>query len=301
MIKFTNNYSFEYMTASGAMGYDGRGWTHEQPLRWLGLLDVSLFPHVMKTITSPPREGNFRWWKPWDCIRFIWEDGKIVGVANAFGLTNPGINWWIKTVGPKLDSSKIPLVGSIFGEPRELAKMAGILNDFDLVGLEVNASCPNTDDDTLSNSDRVIQSCAVVAESSRHPVVLKVSVVHDIEKIMPAVRGMVEAVSVNSVPWHIAFRNRQSPLAKYGGGGVSGKIAQPFTWAFAERLKSITDIPVIAPSVWDYEDIGTLRAKGFGAFSFGSVFLPHPCRPTSYVRKNKREILANIIAFTGRS
>ncbi|MBU2579076.1 hypothetical protein KKA09_03090 [Patescibacteria group bacterium] len=49
---------------------------------------------------------------------------------------------------------KIPLVASIFGEPEELAEMAGILNGFDLAGLEINASCPNTETCILQGTAR---------------------------------------------------------------------------------------------------------------------------------------------------
>jgi dihydroorotate dehydrogenase len=177
-------------------------------------------------------------------------------------------------------------VGSIFGEPVHLAMMAHMMDGFDLVGLEINASCPNTQDDSLlENSQLLIDSCRAVKKVSRHPILLKLSVAHEFEKIAPAVEDVVEAFSVNSVPWRIIFPNRKSPLEKFGGGGVSGKIAQPLTWPFAERLQKITRVPVIAPSVWDFEDLSILRRMGFKAFSFGSVFLRYPWRPTPYVRK----------------
>ena len=92
MITLSNGCKLLYLTASGAMGYNGRGWLHEQLFRLLGLLDVRLFIHRAKTITLPPREGNFRWYKPWDCVRPIWADGRIVGTVNAYGLTNPGLD-----------------------------------------------------------------------------------------------------------------------------------------------------------------------------------------------------------------
>ncbi|MFH1968211.1 MAG: hypothetical protein ABIJ84_02395 [bacterium] len=283
MIRLSNGFEFEYVTASGALAYDGNGWPWEWPLRWLGFIDPSLFLNVMKTVTLPPRKGNLRWFKPWDCVQLV-----RGGTVNAIGLTNPGHNWWAEKIGPKVDSSKIPLVGSIFGEPAAVAIMSMIMNDFDLVALELNASCPNTDDDTLSNSKKVIKSCENVRTTSRHPIWLKLSVAHDAETIVRATQDMVEAFDINSVPWNIAFPNKKSPLEKYGGGGVSGKIAQRFTWPFAEKLQSMTDVPVIAPSVWDFKDISTLRAKGFKAFSFGSVFLRYPWRPTLYAKKDQK-------------
>lgn len=279
MITFSNGHCFEYMTASGALGFAGKGWPWEWPLRWAGLLDPSLFTNVIKTLTLKPRKGNLKWYNPLGCIRPM-----RGGIVNAVGLTNPGIDWWIKNIGPKVNSSKIPLIGSILGEPSELAIMAAMLNNFDLVGLEVNASCPNTQDDILKNTEKVIRGCESAKRKSRLPILLKVSAAHDMEKIVRQTGGMVEAYSINSVPWHMVFPGRKSPLAKFGGGGVSGKIAQPFTWLLVEKLVSMTSAPVIGPSVWDFKDIAKLRAMGAKAVSFGSVFICHPWRPTRFVR-----------------
>ena len=281
MITLSNGHRFEYMTASGALGFDGKGWPWEQPLRWVGLFDPVVFTNVIKTLTLKPRKGNLKWYWPLGCIRPM-----RGGAVNAVGLTNPGIDWWIEKIGPKVDSSRIPLVGSILGEPAELAIMATILNNYDIVGLEVNASCPNTSDDILRNTEKVVRGCESAKRKSRFPILLKLSVVHDVEEIVRQAEGMVEAYSVNSVPWNIIFPDRKSPLAKLGGGGVSGKIAQSFTWPLVEKLAGMTSVPVIGPSVWDFEDIVKLRAMGAKAISFGSVFLCYPWRPTCFVRKD---------------
>lgn len=290
MITLSNRHSFEYMTASGAMGYDGKGWLHEQALKPLGLLDISLFTHVMKSVTLKPRKGNYRWWKPWDTVRLIWRDSKIVGVGNVYGLSQQGFDWWAKKFGPEVDSKKVKLIGSIFGEPGELAVMARRMNDFDLVGLEYNTSCPNSQDDTLSNPDKVIRSCELIKEATRHPLLVKLSVVHDIKRIVPKIESIVEVFDINSVPWNTALPKCFSPFTKYGGGGVSGKIAQPFTWPFAATLQHMTRRPVIAPSIWDYQDIATMRENLFRAYSFGSVFLPYPWRPTLFAKQDKKDI-----------
>lgn len=283
MIELSNGHRFKYMAASGALAFDGRGWWWEQPLRWAGLLDPSLFASVIKTLTLPPRRGNYRWWKPWDCVRLIPD-----GAANAFGLTNPGFYWWYENVGPNVNSKKIALMGSILGTPKELAEMAEKSNNLDLVGQEVNISCPNTSDDLLSNAMLAVESCRVVKKKSRHPVIAKLSVAHDIPTIVKIIteEKLAEAFSINSVPWSVVFPGKKSPLAKYGGGGVSGKAAQPFTWELVHRLKHLTDIPVIGPGVWDFDDMAKLRAIGASAISCGSIFLKYPWRPTNFVRRD---------------
>lgn len=282
MIVLSNSHRFEYMAASGALAFDGLGWPWEKPLKLFGLFDPSLFTVVIKTLTLRPRRGNLRWYNPFGCIKILSE-----GTVNAVGLTNPGVEWWCQKVGPRIDSTKIPIVGSILGEPDELVIMARMLNNFDLVGLEINASCPNTQDDLLVNTEKIIESCKVVKSISRFPVILKLSVVHDTRNIVDRVEGLIEAFSINSVPWSVVFPEQRSPLAHLGGGGVSGKVAQPFTWKLAEELLKITEIPIVGPSVWNYKDIDKLRAIGAKAISFGSIFLRYPWRPTLFVKRDQ--------------
>ena len=84
--------------------------------------------------------------------------------------------------------------------------------------------------------------------------------------------GIVEAIAINSVPWTYAFPDKRSPLARFGGGGVSGKIAQKWTWQLLEEIVRSSSIPVIGPSPWVYDDIQKLFDLGAKAVSFGSVF-----------------------------
>jgi len=210
------------------------------------------------------------------------------GVVNAVALSNPGIEWWCKKIGPSVNSKKIPLVASIFGEPEELAEMAGTLNSFDLVGLEINTSCPSTE---LQDTARVIASCEAVKTNSRLPLILKVSVTHDVSQIVKEVENLVEAISINSVSWKIVFPNRRSPLEILGGGGVSGKVAQPFTWGLVQKLTKLTAIPVIGPGIWGFSDLEKVRNLGAKAISFGSIHLRlpfGPALPTLYVRKERK-------------
>jgi len=284
MIELSNGHRFEYMAASGALAFDGKGWPWEWPLRKMGLFDPSLFTVVIKTLTFDPRKGNLRRYNPFGCIRLL-----PGGIVNAVGLTNPGFRWWCSKIGPTVNPQKIPLVGSILSDKMgELIMMTRMLNGFDLVALEVNPSCPSTEGDFLENTQRIIDGCKTVGVESRFPLILKLSVVHDIKSILPEVKDIVEAISINSVPWVVIFPNKKSPLAHLGSGGVSGKIAQSHTWGFVKRLVESTDIPVIGPSVWDFEDIAKLRKIGAKAISFGSIFLRYPWRPTLFVRKDSK-------------
>ena len=278
LIELSNGYRFEYMAASGALGFNGQGWPWEKPFKYLGLLDPSLFMVVTKTLTPNSEEGNLKWWAPWKSIKFIPN-----GVVNAVSLSNPGLNWWIEKIGPKVNKDRIPLVVSIFSSGAVmLIKMAKRLSKFDIVGVEINAMCPNI---RVSLREReIIEACQGIKRKVGLPVILKLAV--DSEINISSLEGLVEAISVNSVPWRIVFPDKRSPLAHLGNGGISGKIAQPFVWDFLRRLVEKTSIPVIGPSIWDFDDIENVRKLGAKAVSFGSVFLRYPWRPTKFVKKD---------------
>jgi dihydroorotate dehydrogenase len=288
VIRLSNGHEIEYVVASGSLGFDGKGWPWERPLVWLGLIKPELFTVFIKSLTRPPRVGNLRWWKPWTCIRLI-----PGGSVNKVGLTNPGVQWWCSEVAPKLDFRRYATAGSIFGERQELIEMATMLDGFDLVAIEVNVSCPN-DGHALKQAQLVIESVRAVKNVSRHPVIVKVSVDQDYRAIARGLVGVAEAISLNSVPWKTAFPNgERSPLWRLekkvggGGGGVSGKPAQNQNWVAVAELARDGALPVIGPSVMEFDDMKRVRELGAKAVSFGAIHFRTPWRPTSFVRKER--------------
>ncbi len=299
MITLTNGHKFEYMVASGALGFDGKGWAWERPLVWLGLIKPELFTVGLRTLTRRPRlypTSNLSWirpwtwlpWSPWSCVRFL-PDG---GAVNKVGLYNPGIMGWYRQVVKKIDFKKVPLVGSIYGNREELVECAVFFNNFEVVALEVNDSCPNTGH-AMSQAETIIGNVKAVCEASRHPVIIKVSVDQDYLAIAEGLKGIAEAIALNSVPWKTAFpEGRTSPLSKLekrvggGGGGVSGKPAQKLNWKAVEELAKQSALPVIAPSVMEYEDLARVRKLGASAISFGAIHLRTPWKPTTIVERD---------------
>lgn len=288
MIKLSNGHAFEFVAASGALAFDGRGWPWERPLFWLGLLRPELFTIVTKSLTLKPRQGNLRWWNPRRAVRLMEE-----GVVNAVGLTNPGVDWWVRQIYPRLAKSRWNFVVSIAGENlQEYIEIAIRLKSCQaLKALEINASCPNSPGELQHNTEAVIDTAKALKRQSPWPLILKLSCTHNYLYIARKLEGIVEAISINSVPWGVVFPDRRSPLEQFGGGAVSGRLAQPFTWKMIQELSRQTFIPVIGTGVWEYEDIQKIFELGAKAVAFGSVFLRYPWRPTLYVKrwqKNRR-------------
>ena len=295
MIILSNGHAFEHVAGSGALAFDGYGWPWEWPLVATKLIRPELFSVAIKTLTRHPRKGNLRMWKPWECVRLI-----PGGSVNKVGLTNPGAEWWVKKVGPKLDFERVPLIASIWGTPQENMEMAEMLDPFDFVAIVVNDSCPNTGH-ALEGAESAIRNVTGVKSRTHHPVIVKLSVAQPYLAIAAGLKGIAEAVALNSVPWEMVFPSKRSPLwkleqrVKGGGGGVSGIPAQPFNWKAVQELSAQDALPVIAPGIMSFDDLAKVRRMGAKAASFGACFLRSPTLPTQIVMRDYAEGGANCL------
>ncbi len=281
MIRFSNGAQVEFLTGSGALGFDGRGWWWEYPLRWLGVLNPHDFAIVVKTLTLRPRKGNLRWYAPWRCVRLI-----RGGAVNAVGLTNPGVDWWLRTCYPRMRRMNLQIVVSVYPESVEEARaFAQKLRPLPMTALELNASCPNVahcEADAVSHVRAVAQALA----ETGHPLIVKVGYDQPYVAIAQALEGVAEAIhAINAVPWRIVYPERRSPLAQLGGGGVSGEPIRPFVREAIRRLTQATTLPIIAGGgVYTLHDLQELWALGARAFSIGTLFLRAPWLPNRLVR-----------------
>ena len=285
MITLSNGHAFEFMTASGALAFDGQGWPWEWPLRWAGLLDPSLFTIVIKTLTRYPRRGNLRWSHPWSVVK----NRRAGGVVNAIGLTNQGIEWWIEKVAPKIPRHYKMIVSLEADNEQDVVAMIQRLEGQKIFGIELNLSCPNTPSSDHRTSEKILSICRMAKEHSKYPLLAKLSFTHDYRTLSKELEGMAQAIAINSIPWQSIYPGTPSPLAHYGGGGVSGRVIQSMTWKMVEEIATISSVPVIGPSVWNYEDVEKIVQHGAKAVSFGSVFVRYPWRPTLFVRRWRRE------------
>ena len=272
------------MTASGALAFDGRGWPWEWPFRWIGQLDPTLFTNVAKTLSRYPRKGNLRWTHPWSVVKNLQD-----GVVNSIGLTNGGIDWWLEKIAPGLNLNYSMVVSIEADLEAEALEMIELINPLDqkLKAIELNLSCPNTPTTDQRSTEKLISVCQKASQISQLPLIAKISYTHDYKILAQELERStrIEALAINSVPWKIVFPNTPSPLQKFGGGGVSGKVIQQFTWKMVEELTKTTKIPVIGPSVWNFEDIQKIFDCGAKAVSFGSIFVSRPWSPTCFVKR----------------
>ncbi len=292
MIKLSNGHVLDYVVASGALGFKGKGWLWERPLVFLGLIKPEDFTVVIKTLTLKERKGNLRWYKPWACIKPI-----KGGTINKVGLTNKGADWWAKKIAPKINFEKYKIIVSIHGKREELVEIVMKLDHFPFVAYEVNGSCPNSGN-PLADVKSVVEDINAVKRTTKKPIIAKLSVTQNCVAIANELTGIVEAISLNSIPWEKVYPDKKTPLHRLekkvggGGGGVSGKPAQVLNWGMVSDLCRHSSIPIIAPSVMEYKDLEVVANLGAKAVSFGAVHLPdsswwykpwtlfsNPCKP----------------------
>jgi len=305
---YLDGYKVEFFLASGSRGFDGKGYRWkfwETILEGLGLIDPSLFVSVLKSISAKSHIGNRPFRK---AVKLISENGRVVsplralvqpksiaGTVNAIGLDNPGFMYWLNEIYPEIVKRKLKVIFSavMIGREREDEFLGMIyrLNELkNILAIEFNPSCPNNPH-LLDNPDKVVSFTSVISQTSRYPLILKLGYGQDYCGIARRTEEFIRAFSINAVPWSMVdFPDVISPLAEFGGGGVSGKAAQKYTWKMIKELVAITSRPVIAPSIWDSGDIEKVYELGASAISFGAVGLPFAWRPTKFARewmKNK--------------
>ncbi|QQR80638.1 MAG: hypothetical protein IPJ69_00260 [Deltaproteobacteria bacterium] len=198
MITLSNGHSFEFMTASGALAFDGRGWPWEWPLRWTGQLQPKLFTNVIKTLSRHPRKGNLKWSHPWSVVKNL-----SGGVVNSIGLTNNGIDWWIEKIAPTLNPD-YKIIASIEADlEAEALEMIHLLNPLNqLQGIELNLSCPNTPTTDQRSTEKLIAVCQKASQISKQPLIAKISYTHDYKTLVQEFEKStkIEAIAINSVP-----------------------------------------------------------------------------------------------------
>ena len=134
----------------------------------------------------------------------------------------------------------------------------------------------------METVETMVKMTKAVKAISRHPIIIKVSVDQDYLSVAKSLTGIAEAISLNSVPWKTIYGTKTTPLWKLerevggGGGSVSGRPAQEFNWKAVQELSEKNYIPVIGPSIMEFDDLSKVRALGAKAISFGAIHLRTP-------------------------
>lgn len=297
------------LDASGVRGFFGEGYAHHGFWKRFGLrFDGATF--VAKTTTLAPRAGNMPLddqLRPKELLPRCVKVKPFSGVAlNAVGLSGPGAEAlfrdgrWQKRTSPFF-LSFMSVEKDRIGRLRELIVFADMLAthlpSFSApVGLQLNFSCPNAG---LDPADLIAEAEKSLLAMSG----LGIPLMPKFNALMPpeaaaevAKSEACAAVCVsNSIPWGTLpdrvdwqkLFGKNSPLAEFGGGGLSGKPLLPIVedWVTRARGAGLRKPINAGGGILSADDAQRLLDAGAESVFIGSAAILRPWRVAGIIAK----------------
>lgn len=209
------------------------------------------------------------------------------GMINSVGLQGPGLTAWISNELPALRKAKARVVVSIWGRSVDDYKRAGeLLADLgpEVIAVEVNISCPNTEagNELFAHSTALTEAVLAVTECCGRPRWAKLSpnVGPGLAEIARAASdGGAEAVTLVNTFFGLSV-DPVSGRPRLGGvrGGVSGPAIRPLAVrAVADVAEALPELSIIGVGgVVSAEDVIEFARVGASAVQVGTATLADP-------------------------
>ena len=268
------------VTASGCAG-SGKELSQFFPLTELGAI-------VTKSIMLKPRSGR--------ATPRMAETPS--GMLNSIGLQGPGIDSFLENDIPWLQSQSARIIVSIAGESVEdYASLARrVRNIPNVMGIEVNISCPNVENRGMVFSCQPDTARAAIENVRRNiggevPIFAKLS--PDVTDIVAIAREVVNAGAdglalINTVLGMVIDVNTMRPKLAQKTGGLSGPAIRPIAVRAIYQVRAaLPKIPIIGMGgVASGKDALELVLAGASAISVGTATFGNP----TAVMKIKQEL-----------
>lgn len=295
--------------ASGIQGFFGEGYWFHKAWSLFGL-DFGGMTFVAKTATFQPCKGNMpltRHYTPRNLFPMCVKTKLCRGVMlNSIGLSNPGLGAllgtgrWQERTKPFL-LSIMPLADTPQRRLEELRIMVetirfckeGFSAPF---GLQINLSCPNTRHnlhELIGESAKILE----IASGLGVPLMPKYSIASaPIQAVLQLNdHPDCDAICVsNTLPfgwvgidWKRVWGNKISPLAKLGGGGLSGKALRPLVCEWILRLREAGFTKSIngGGGILCTDDVKSYHDVGASSIFLGSVAVLRPWRVKKIINR----------------
>ena len=240
---------------------------------------------VTKTVTPLPREGN-------PPVRIAETE---VGMLNAIGLANPGIEAFLSGHLPQLAALGPPIWVSVGGfSVQDYVTVAEQLGGrTEVAALELNLSCPNVDE-VPENVGEVV---AAVRAVTGKPLYAKLSpAVPDISETARAAEAAgADGLSLVNTIRGLALDERTlRPTLARGAGGLSGPALRPIALAAVHSCRGATGLPIVGMGgVASGRHALELLAAGANDVAIGTAMFSDP-GATSRIRS---ELTAELAAL----
>ncbi|MDD5416170.1 MAG: dihydroorotate dehydrogenase [Candidatus Daviesbacteria bacterium] len=194
---------------------------------------------------------------------------------NAVGLTNPGVDEYVK----KLSKVKIPddkfLLISIFGSNEdEFFEVAKKLVSF-ADGFELNISCPHSGKygQSVGADNELVEKVTRRVVSLGKPTLVKISPNIDVEKTVEyALRGGAAGFVPINTKGPVSYLHDGYPVLSNKVGGISGKAILELGLNCVKKIRQMTDLPIIAcGGISTAKDIKRFKEAGSNYFGIGSA------------------------------
>jgi dihydroorotate dehydrogenase (NAD+) catalytic subunit len=264
------------LLASGTVGY-GHEISEFCDLNKLGGI-------VTKSLSLKPRKGN----QPQRIVE------TPAGMLNAIGLTNVGVEEFLKEKIPFLKQYDVTLICNIAASTvEEYIECTKILDNEEFIkAFEINVSCPNVKDGGLqfgNDVSAVGKVTAKVRAVTNKPLIIKlspnVSYISEFAKVVKEEGG--DAVSAINTLVGTAFNiNTRKPKIHNIYGGLSGPAIKPIALAKVLEISRKVDIPIIGiGGIMNWKDVVEFMIVGASAIQIGTLNFIDPSSADKIIKE----------------
>ena len=210
-----------------------------------------------------------------------------MGMLNAVGLQNPGVEHFINVELPYLKKQGTVVIANAAGSTEEdYCRIAERLSDSDVDMIELNISCPNVKEGGAqfgTSPESVEKITAAVRPFCKKPLIIKLSPnVADIAEVARAAESAgADAVSlINTLTGMRIDIESRRPIIKNITGGMSGPAVFPVAVRMVWQVKKAVKIPVIGlGGISTWQDAVEMMIAGADAIQIGTVLFTDPYAP----------------------
>ncbi|QQS43343.1 dihydroorotate dehydrogenase [Candidatus Roizmanbacteria bacterium] len=176
------------------------------------------------------------------------------GITNAVGLSNPGAEEGAAHLEEMKKILHIPVIASCFADTVDnIAKVAEKLLEKEPLALELNLSCPNTEDDfgcMFAMDPRVTERAVTLVKKTSGKTKIFVKLSPDASNIVTVAKAAEAAgadgiTAINTLSGLIIDIHTKRPILKNTFGGLSGPAIRPVGVRAVYNLYEAVKIPII--------------------------------------------------------
>jgi dihydroorotate dehydrogenase (NAD+) catalytic subunit len=195
---------------------------------------------------------------------------------NAVGLSNPGVNAFSEELS---QNKNIPIFISLVGSSeKDFAKMIRVFDSLNIIGYEINLSCPHVSKMGMEVGDdleAVTKIVSTARKNTKKPISVKVGVgsVDVIELARTAIDAGANIITaINTLRAMSIDVETMMPILSNRIGGLSGTAIKPIGIRCVYEISKNLKVPVIGcGGISTWQDVVEYMLAGASAVQIGSV------------------------------